>query len=249
LLSLGENPDKEEIQKDLEAAIGEKCLRFLKPHKNVITKGEIDQIILEMGPVETGNTEGEPHQKKTESANTTPKRLYNIKEGAVIAGVANGVAAYFNLDVVLVRVIFVILAVLTSGGFTLVYVLMIVFVPYAHTDKDRARAYGLPFTAQELIDNAKKSYEGFRANHHFKHEWKKEREEWKKMMREERRAKHREYRHRTSWLSETIWSIFGVAAWTLIISFGLWYGYHHNANIHDFLNAVNSKAIELHIEQ
>src|SRR5690242_7263308 len=47
------NPDRAEIMADLEQAIAEKCGRYLGASKNVVTAGEIETIIAEMGPVES----------------------------------------------------------------------------------------------------------------------------------------------------------------------------------------------------
>jgi len=44
----------------------------------------------------------------------SPKRLVRPKEGRVIAGVARGMANYFNVDVVFVRLIWILL--LLPGG-------------------------------------------------------------------------------------------------------------------------------------
>ena len=38
------NPDLAEIMADLEQAIGEKCQRFLNPHKTVVSAAEVEQI-------------------------------------------------------------------------------------------------------------------------------------------------------------------------------------------------------------
>jgi CHASE3 domain sensor protein len=54
---LKDNPDKIEIIADLEQAIGEKCAGFLLPHKTVVTGAEVEQIIKDMGPVDSGATE------------------------------------------------------------------------------------------------------------------------------------------------------------------------------------------------
>jgi len=42
---LRDNPDLAEIMADLEQAIGEKCQRFLNPHKTVVSAAEIEQIL------------------------------------------------------------------------------------------------------------------------------------------------------------------------------------------------------------
>ena len=99
-----------------------------------------------------------------------PKRLYNIREGALVSGVCNGIAAYFNIDVTIVRIIFVILTIVTKGAWLLAYAVLMFVVPYANTSEERAAAHGQPFNAQELIDQAKKSYAGF-GNDDWKRNW------------------------------------------------------------------------------
>ena len=124
---LKDNPDKTEIMADLEQAIADKCGRFLRPHKNVLSAAEIDEVLKEMGPVQSegaadagaaaSNQAGaEPRSAGAPgAAGAAPRRLYQIREGAIISGVCTGLAAYFNIDVTIVRVVF---AVLTIVGFT-----------------------------------------------------------------------------------------------------------------------------------
>src|SRR5215475_9844086 len=57
---LAGNPDQSEILADLEQAIADKCLRYLGPHKNVVSAGEITEVLREMGPVEGGAAESSP---------------------------------------------------------------------------------------------------------------------------------------------------------------------------------------------
>ena len=78
----------------------------------------------------------------------------------MISGVCKGLAAYLNVDVTIVRIVFVALAVLTKGAFVIVYIVLMCVIPYATTSEERAAAHGQPFNAQELIDEAKRSYAG-----------------------------------------------------------------------------------------
>ena len=55
------------------------------------------------------------------------KKLYRTQEDRMVAGVCTGLAAYFNIDVTLIRVIFVVLALL--GGGILLYLLLWIFIP------------------------------------------------------------------------------------------------------------------------
>ncbi len=58
----------------------------------------------------------------------TQERLYRSTNDKVIGGVAGGLADYFNIDVVLARVIFVLLA-LFGGGGVLIYIVMWIIIP------------------------------------------------------------------------------------------------------------------------
>ena len=50
---LGGNPDASEILRDLEQSIAEKCQRHLGPGKSVVTTAEVDQMLREIGPVDS----------------------------------------------------------------------------------------------------------------------------------------------------------------------------------------------------
>jgi hypothetical protein len=50
---LAANPDKSEIMSDLEQAIADKCAHYLNPHKNVLTAAEVDDVVRQMGPVQS----------------------------------------------------------------------------------------------------------------------------------------------------------------------------------------------------
>ena len=189
---LKDNPDRSEIIADLEQAIAEKCSRFLGPHKSVVTSAEIEQVITEMGPVESGTGTADESQAEREAAAgdkakadaNAPKRLYQIREGAMISGICNGLAAYFGIDVTVVRVIFVVLAFITKGAWIGVYFLAMFVIPYAHTSEQRAAAHGLPFNAQEVIEQAKKNLADFhRQSKDWKRHWRKQHRHWRQHVR------------------------------------------------------------------
>ena len=171
---LGGNPDASEIIRDLEQSIAEKCLRLIGPGKTVVTTAEIATILREIGPVET--TGGGP-QAASSATVPTPKRLYQIREGGMVSGVANGLAAYFNIDPTIVRVAFVIGAVVEAMHYDQppilsvgLYVLLVFLVPYAKTSEQRAAAQGasvgLPYKLQNAVERVKAKFDGL---HHKAH--------------------------------------------------------------------------------
>ena len=163
------NPDRAEILADLEQAIADKCERCLGTHKTVLTQAQIEQVIGEMGPVEGG---GGPQAARAGAAAAheqtagavfaagaapaAPKRLYQISEGALLSGVCKGIAVYFDMDVTVVRLLFILAAILTGGAAILAYIVMMFVVPYAQTPEEVAAAGGVPFNARVLVEQWKR---------------------------------------------------------------------------------------------
>jgi phage shock protein PspC (stress-responsive transcriptional regulator) len=200
--ALAGNPDKAEIIADLEQAIGEKCARYLNAHKTVVTGAELRLIIEEMGPVDgdgestatgggtAGKAAGTGAQTGGAAAGAagggSPRRLYQISEGAIFSGVCNGIAAYFAVDVTLVRAIFVALFLFTGGLALLAYVVLMFILPYASTSEEHAAAHGLPFNARTLVERAKDKYAQFARQQdwrgpraQWRAEWRRLRAEWR----------------------------------------------------------------------
>jgi phage shock protein C len=57
------------------------------------------------------------------------KKLYRSRDEQMLAGVCGGLAAYFEVDPTLVRLLFVAAVLLGLGGTILVYFLMMIIVP------------------------------------------------------------------------------------------------------------------------
>jgi phage shock protein PspC (stress-responsive transcriptional regulator) len=210
--TLAANPDKAEIMADLEQAIADKCAHFLGPHKNVLTADDIDNVVQQMGPVQTegaaaasasepanGASPAEPGAAapgsgSTEQASTASsasqgphvRRLYQIREGAMISGVCTGIAAYLDVDVTVVRIAFALSAVVTYGLGIFVYVVMMLVIPFANTSEEHAAATGMPFNAQQVVDRAKKHYAAFKDSKEWRQHWREQRREWRRKWRTER---------------------------------------------------------------
>jgi phage shock protein C len=57
----------------------------------------------------------------------SPKKLYKTESGKMIAGVCAGIAEYFNFDVSLVRIVFVLFG--FTGGGILAYIIAAIILP------------------------------------------------------------------------------------------------------------------------
>jgi phage shock protein PspC (stress-responsive transcriptional regulator) len=196
---LAADPDRDEILADLEQAIADKLSRHVSAHKNVVSAEEIALSLKEMGPVETGAPAGPAADAAAFGPGAAPaapdspagagpdtRHLFQIREGGLLSGVCNGLAAYFGVDVTLVRVIFVVFAVLTAGMGALAYLVMMVVVPVAVTAEQMAQAHGKPFSAEELIG---RSHAAFTAGRHWREQWRDQRRMWREQRRQWRRQR------------------------------------------------------------
>ncbi len=81
-----------------------------------------------------------------------PRRLYRLPKAGSVAGVCAGLAVYLEMDVTLVRIIFVVLT-LASGGFgVLAYLVMAVVMPVAGHGDFVKDAKGFERNVNELAE-------------------------------------------------------------------------------------------------
>jgi phage shock protein PspC (stress-responsive transcriptional regulator) len=82
------------------------------------------------------------------------RRLFRDTGTGKIAGVASGLAAYFNIDITLVRII--LLAGLFAGGFTfMLYIILWIVLPEAKTVSDKLRMRGDAVTLESFDSSAR----------------------------------------------------------------------------------------------
>ena len=248
------DPGKAEILSDLEQAIAEKCDKVLNPNKTVVLSGEIESIIKEMGPVESGSEHTENHvPPKGHTETGAHKHLYLIRDGAMLAGVCTGLAAYFDVDVSLVRVIFAALTILTSGLGIAIYIALAFILPYAETGEEMAAAYGQTFNAQNIVDRAKvrftESYErvtgtkygswdskeyaeAYAQKYQGKNDWKKWKHEMKQQRKQWRQSRRvSRYGNPITGLVSALLAILWIVALISLLSTGAIFGWAIPAGI------------------
>ncbi len=135
---------KEEIINDIESRIGELFQERITKGATCVTDDDVKAIIKSMGNPEDFEAMDEPQAASSASAgsqqqstgSTAPagnRRLFRNENDKVLGGVCSGLANYFNIDVVIVRIIFVIL--LFSGVGFLTYIIMWIAVPSSATEQ------------------------------------------------------------------------------------------------------------------
>ena len=141
---------RDEIINDIESRISELFRERLKNGATCITDDDVNAIIKNMGrPEDFEQQDGEqPDTSKKESGqnaetifntnwNWKGKKLYRDDNHKILGGVCSGIAAYFGIDPVIVRVLFIVFGI-TGVGFIL-YILLWIFVPGSNLIENGAR--------------------------------------------------------------------------------------------------------------
>jgi phage shock protein PspC (stress-responsive transcriptional regulator) len=125
--TLAGNPDQAEILSDLEQAIADKCHGRMATGPAAVTLAELEPVLEEIGSVQVpgGAQAADPPPRDA----TRP--LQQVSEGALISGVCRGLARYLGVDVTLVRVVAVLLLFVSGGAMILVYLILMLLLPFA----------------------------------------------------------------------------------------------------------------------
>ena len=138
--------DNEEIIRDIESRIAEKLLELGHPF---ITIGDVSTIIAEIGNVsEIDDTEEANENERPQ------RRLYRDTDNAFIAGVAGGIAAYFDIPALFVRLLFLVSLLFGGTGFFL-YIILWILIPEAKTATQRLQMRGKAVTFQSISDTVR----------------------------------------------------------------------------------------------
>lgn len=140
------NPDKAEITADLEQAVADQCARRMRPDQTVVTLAELQPALDEIGSVQVpGAAEKEPRPAAS-------RPLQQVSEGAVLSGVCQGFARYFGWDVTLLRIIAVVLLLASGGSMILVYLVLMLLLPYAPFERGGAGVRKIPAKSREFVE-------------------------------------------------------------------------------------------------
>ncbi len=134
-----------DMTREVEARIVELLADRGVVGEKVISLADISHIKQQMG---------EPKEFVSEPSDEVPaaqrKRLMRSEGDEVLGGVCGGMAAYFGIDVVWVRLAFVLLTFVTSGFMILVYIILWIVTPPAKTAADRLQMKGEAVTLSAL---------------------------------------------------------------------------------------------------
>jgi len=158
-----------EILTDIESRIRELFEDRIEPATGVISINMVNDVIHTMGqpedfsddPADDETNEEEKARAGHFSADTRVpprRRLYRDVEDRVLGGVCSGIAAYFNIDRVVVRILFAILPFLSFGAIIPIYIILWIAIPPALTSSQRLEMQGHDVNISNIEKNIRDEY-------------------------------------------------------------------------------------------
>ncbi len=161
--SLSDDPQgKNEIISDIETRISELLSEKITDARQVVNEQDISDIITIMGEPED-YAEGEETYSGSEGAtynkrkSNNSKKLFRDGDDKFLGGVASGIAHYFEVDVIWIRLAFILFFV--GGGFSLLlYIILWILLPEAKTTAEKLQMEGEPVNIDNIEKKIRKEF-------------------------------------------------------------------------------------------
>ncbi|WCO02609.1 PspC domain-containing protein [Psychroserpens ponticola] len=163
--SFTDSQGQSEIISDIEHRIAELFNERVQNEKQVIRIKEVDDVITIMGQpedylVDDEIFEDEPktsYHRNSRSNSSSSKKFYRDTDNSYVGGVSSGLAHYFGIDPIWIRIIWIVL-IFGAGTGVLLYILLWVLVPEAKTTSEKITMTGAPVNISNI---EKKIKDGF----------------------------------------------------------------------------------------
>lgn len=164
----GNKPESSEIVEDIEGRIAELFQPRVSDTKQSINIEDVSEIISILGKPEdiagAGDENYEADKEPVyESTSKPTRRLYRDQDNAHIGGVCSGLGAYFNVDAIIFRIIFI--ALIFAGGVSfIIYPILWIVVPKAMTAAQKLEMKGENVTVSNIERTVREEFENVKNN-------------------------------------------------------------------------------------
>ncbi|MDD2419651.1 MAG: PspC domain-containing protein [Bacteroidales bacterium] len=145
----GMGKETADVMEDLEERIAELFTEALGSKYQVVNISMVNTIVSQLGMPDGSSMEDFSTPREETPYRPPVKKLYRDSDDKVIGGVCSGLALYLNVDVVIIRILFVVALVVGGTGFW-AYVVFWIVAPLAYTAAQKCEMRGIPATAENL---------------------------------------------------------------------------------------------------
>ena len=130
---------------ELEIRIAD-LLKEKMGRREVVDIHTVNAVLEQTGPVSCErNSQEQCYEKNRDRV----RKFYRDREGKKIAGVCSGLSLYLNIDVTLIRILFLIAFIFGFAGFW-IYLVLWIIAPEARTAAEKCELRGIPPTAVNI---------------------------------------------------------------------------------------------------
>ena len=157
-----DNESLEEIMINVKTRLSQLFQPQISSTKQVINLADVLDAIEELGQLKDFDSDGEEDKKeeKKKEKSESDKRLFRDGENKIIGGVCSGISAYFNINPLIVRILFVVLALL-AGSSIIIYLILWIAIPEAKTSIEKLQMKGDKIDIESITEKIKQEFEGF----------------------------------------------------------------------------------------
>jgi len=155
-----------EIMSDIEARIAEMLQGKVSAVKQVVLMADVDTVIETMGKPEefADGTEQKAEEKTTDHTfyqEPVKKRLFRDPDHKAVGGVCSGIAAYFDVDMIWIRLVMFLL--IFFGGLSLwIYIILWIVIPEAKTVAEKLAMRGEKVDINNISRSVKEEAEALK---------------------------------------------------------------------------------------
>lgn len=151
----------DEIYSDIELRILELFSERLTKHKEVITRLDVEEVVKQLGNPEDyidGEATEATERKTEKSESSGEKQFMRDPDNGILGGVCKGLSVFFGIDLTIIRILFIVFAIVPGFG-VLLYIILWIITPKAKTHADRLRMSGKPVNIDMMIKEVEKAAE------------------------------------------------------------------------------------------
>ena len=149
-----------EILSDIETRMAELFRAKITGYKQVITIEDVHEAIKILGtPEDIDDKDGRSARDKFTSPGY--HRMYRDPDHRIIGGVCSGMASYWDIDPLIIRIIFA--ALVFAGGLGVItYIILWIALPEARTTAEKIEMKGEPVNIHNIKESVKQEIENVR---------------------------------------------------------------------------------------
>lgn len=152
--AIGTESQSKDVMDELESRIAD-LLKGRQNGREVVSSEMAEAVIGQLGypegykPQEEDSSSCNRGSSAGASTEKSVRKLFRDPDDKKIAGVCSGLALFLGIDVVLVRILFLIALICGSAGFW-IYVIVWIAAPMANTAAEKCELRGIPATAENI---------------------------------------------------------------------------------------------------